>query len=302
MATDFAQEPGAGLDAAELPSYAPMLAAFHRACAAPLRALVDLVPLSAGAIVLDMACGDGVYAPMLAERVGPTGRVVAVDRSAAFLQVAASHAAATAYAERISFKTGDIRRLPFDAGTFDGVWCAHSLYSLPDPLAALREMCRVTKPGGLVAVLENDTLHHHLLPWPADLELALRQAQLEDLQQSASQADKFYIGRQLREVFALAGLEDCALSAHSIDHCAPLSADERTFLGEYLADLASRARSHLDSAAQRAIDLLINPASELFLLNQPSFFSSHLELLAWGRRPAVAAEKPAAGYAMRCRG
>ena len=56
-----------------------MLAAYHRAFAAELRVMVDTLPLAPGSVVLDMACGDGVYTPWLAERVGPDGRLFAFE-------------------------------------------------------------------------------------------------------------------------------------------------------------------------------------------------------------------------------
>ena len=280
----FGREAGAGLSDHELPAYAPMLAAFHRACAADLQQIVADLRLQPGDRVLDMACGDGVFSVWLAERVGANGRVVGVDLSPAYLEVARKHAAQSQYAELISFELGDIARLPFADGAFDFVWCAHSLYSLPDPVAALRELRRITKVGGSVGILENDTLHHHLLPWPAELELAVRSAQLADLENSTPNASKFYIGRNLCRVFAMVDLAECSVSTYTIDHRAPLSADERFFLGDYLNDLGQRARPYLDAAAQRAFDLLIDPESALYLLTRADFFSSQLELVALGRK------------------
>jgi SAM-dependent methyltransferase len=285
---EFGREAGAGLGDDELPAYAPMLAAFHRACAADLRRIVGSLPLRPGDRVLDMACGDGVYSAWLAEHVGPDGRVVGVDLSPAYLRVAREHVAASPQHDLIEFRLGDIAGLPFADDEFDLVWCAHSLYSLPDPLAALRELGRVTRPGGSIAILENDTLHHHLLPWPAELELAVRSAQLAALEAGSQATGKFYIGRNLCGAFEQAGLDECAVTSFSIDHHAPLSADERLFLGDYLADLGQRARPHLDAAARTAFDLLIDPESELYLLNRDDFFSSHLELLAVGRVGRVA--------------
>lgn len=281
---EFGQEVGAGLDGAALPAYAPMLAAFHRACAASLRAIVGEIPLRHGSRVLDMACGDGVYTAWLAERVGPRGHVVGVDIAPAYLHLARRHAAAAGLRARVSFEIGAIEGLPFADGEFDLAWCAHSLYSLPDPLAALRELRRVVRPGGTVAILENDTLHHMLLPWPAELELAVRQAQLDALRAASDDAAKFYIGRNLCGAFAAAGLAHCHTQTRTIDHRAPLSPDERTYLGSYLQDLAERARPHLDAAARDAFDRLLAPDSEAYLLDQPSFFASHLEITAWAER------------------
>src|SRR5262245_60112589 len=61
---------------AQLPAYAPMLAAYQRAHAAELRVMIADLPLRVGDHVLDMACGAGVYSVWLAEHIAPHGTVV----------------------------------------------------------------------------------------------------------------------------------------------------------------------------------------------------------------------------------
>lgn len=288
---DFGREAGAGLSDDELPAYAPMLAAFHRTCASDLQKIIADLPIKPGARVLDMACGDGAYSLWLAERVGPTGSVIGVDRSTAYLDVAREQARSSPLSPIISFQQGDIAELPFADDSFDLVWCAHSLYSLPDPVAALHELRRVASVGGHVAILENDTLHHHLLPWPAELELAVRSAQLDALEAEVDGSGKFYIGRDLCRVFDMVDLSACCVTSYTIDHRAPLSADERIFLGAYLEDLGKRARPYMDVATRTAFDLLLRPYSSLYLLDRGDFFSSHLELVAVGTKQAEATLK-----------
>ncbi len=294
---DFGREAGAGLSDDELPAYAPMLAAFQRTCASELQKIIADLPIKPGDRVLDLACGAGAYSVWLAEQVGPTGSLVGLDRSIAYLDQARQHASGHALSPIISFQQGDIAELPFADNTFDVVWCAHSLYSLPNPVAALHELRRVARVGGHVAVLENDTLHHHLLPWPIELELAVRSAQLAALEADVNGSGKFYIGRDLCRVFDMVDLTACCVTSYTIDHRAPLSADEHTFLAAYLEDLGKRARPFLDVAARAAFDLLLRPDSSLYLLNRADFFSSHLELVAVGSKQAEAAlkERPAGG-------
>ncbi len=280
----FGEEVRSGLDGDALPGYAAMLSAFHRACAPALQGIVAELPIEPGARVLDMACGDGFYSVWLAERVGATGHVIGVDIAPAYLDLARKQAWSSAVADHISFQTADIGGLPFADGEFDMVWCAHSLYSLPDPLAALRELRRVVRPGGLVAILENDTLHHMLLPWPAELELVVRQAQLDALRETTRLTGKFYIGRNLCGAFRTAELTACGVRTYTVDHRAPLTADERVYLESYLRDLADRARPYLDDAERTAFDMLLDPGSDLFMLDQPHFFASQLEIVAWARK------------------
>lgn len=273
----FANEVGQGLAGDELPAYAPMLAAYQRAHARELREMIGALPLRQGDRVLDMACGAGVYSRWLAERARPSGLVVGVDISRAFLGQARAHPDRSS---GLAWQIGDVADLPFADGTFDLVWCAQSMYSLPDPLAALRELARVTRPGGTVAVFENDMLHHLVLPWPADLELAVRQAQLQSVQATASEPAKFFIGRELCAVFAEAGLRNCRVRPYSAVRQAPLGADERCYLAGYLHDLGERARPLLEPALRAQFDELVTPGAPGYLLDQPGFYVTYIDMLA----------------------
>jgi SAM-dependent methyltransferase len=260
-----------------------MTHAYHRAHAATLRALIAALPLTATSRVLDLASGDGCYSIWLAERAG---LVVGVDLSAACLDIARRNAAAAPHAERISFERAEAAALPFEDGSFDLAWCAQSLFSLPDPLAMMREMVRVTRRGGHIAVFESDSLHQLLLPWPPELELAVRQAQMAALaaQHGTSGVDRFYIGRNLRGLFHQCGIESCSIRTLAIDMHAPLNPDEELFLSLYVADLRERAWSRLSESARAAFDMLFDPRAATYLPRRPDFHLAHLETLALGRK------------------
>ena len=284
MTTSFAREPGAGLADQSLPGYAEMLDAYHRAREHELRALVAELPIVSGDRVLDVASGDGCYSLWLADR---GAQVVGVDRSPAYLALARERAASRPQARRVRFEMADAGALPFADAAFDLAWCAQSFYSLPDPLAALREMIRVTRPGGHIAVLENDTLHHVLLPWPAELEVAVRHAQLRALsaEHAGQGLDKFYIGRNLCGIFRQCGIDRCEVRTFPVERHAPLSDDEERFLGGYFADLRERAWPYMDDAARAAFDMLFDPCAKTYLIRQPDFHLTHLEALAIGFKP-----------------
>jgi ubiquinone/menaquinone biosynthesis C-methylase UbiE len=223
-----------------LPDYEPMLASYHAAFALELEAMVGTLPIWPGDLVLEMACGDGAYTPWLAARVGPEGGVVGLDVSTGYLGVARGHLRRAEHASRSRFVAGSIERPPFADGTFDAIWCAQSLFSLPEPVDAVSRMARLVKPGGLVAVLENDTLHQVLLPWPVELELAVRLAEWEALREEVAHPRKFYVGRRLVGVFREAGLVDLRVRSFASSRVAPLDEATRTFLGAYLEDLSGQ--------------------------------------------------------------
>lgn len=112
-----------------------------------------LVPrLERGQRVLDVGCGPGTVTTDLAARVAP-GTVVGVDSSAAVIELARAAASDVAGVE---FREGDAMALPFDDDEFDVVHAHQVLQHLSDPVSALREMRRVTRPGGVVAVRDAD--------------------------------------------------------------------------------------------------------------------------------------------------
>jgi len=274
-------------DCRGLPAYAPMLAAYQRGHAAELRAMIAALPLQHGDRVLDMACGEGVYTCWLAERVGPNGRVHGVDISAAYLALARERAAATAQRDIMSFQTGNIDSLPFDDDTFDLVWCAQSMYTLPDSERALRELRRVTRPGGTVAIFENDTLHQLVLPWPAELELAVRAAQIRSINETTPSSAKFFIGRDLCRSFAAADLPNCLVTPYTIVRQAPLTDDETYYLTWYLEDLGSRARAYLAPDARALFDQLLDPTSSRCLFDRPDFYVIYINLVARATKPSA---------------
>lgn len=283
MTTVFAKEPGAGLPDDELPAYTHMLHAYHRAHACDLRAILAAIPLALHDRVLDLACGDGCYTIWLAER---GAQVIGADLSPACLDLARQRADATPYAAKIHFEQVDAAALPFKDGEFDLGWCSQSLYSLPDPLAALHELARVIRTEGHIAILENDALHQIVLPWPADLELAVRQAQFKALaaEYGEQMVKKFYIGRDLCGLLQQVGIKPCVVRAFPVERRAPLVGDEQLFLKLYFADLRQRAWPYLSTAMRQAFDMLLDPCSETYLLRQHDFYLIYLELLVIGAK------------------
>jgi len=123
----------------------------HRWRTAENSAAYLLPHLRPGVSVLDVGCGPATITADFAVLVAP-GRVVGLDTSDAVLDIARAGVGDAA----IEFHRGDVMALPFDDGEFDVVHAHQVLQHLVDPAGALREMARVCRPGGLVAVRECD--------------------------------------------------------------------------------------------------------------------------------------------------
>jgi SAM-dependent methyltransferase len=101
-----------------------------------------------GGVVIDVGCGTGRALPALRQAVGPRGTVVAVDLTPEMLRHARAKGR-TAYATVI---LADARHLPFATASADAVFAAGLITHMPDTEAGLRQLARVTRPGGLLIV------------------------------------------------------------------------------------------------------------------------------------------------------
>lgn len=130
----------------------PSVVRSHAARTAANSAAYLLPRLDAGVTVLDIGCGPGSITVDLARRVEP-GHVHGIDRSDGVL------ADARARADRlgnVTFAVGDAYELELADDSFDVVHAHQVLQHLSDPVAALREMRRVCRPGGTIAVRDAD--------------------------------------------------------------------------------------------------------------------------------------------------
>jgi SAM-dependent methyltransferase len=104
--------------------------------------------LPRGGVVLDIGCGTGRALPALREAVGPHGTVIAADLTPEMLHQACLQGR-SAHATLV---IADARQLPLANASVDAVFAAGLISHLPDPEDGLRQLARVTRPGGLLIV------------------------------------------------------------------------------------------------------------------------------------------------------
>jgi ubiquinone/menaquinone biosynthesis C-methylase UbiE len=123
-----------------------------RAMFAPLtNALIEHAGIDEGQTVLDVAGGPGEPGLTIAEKVGPGGSVTCTDAVAEMVE-AARHEASRRGLGNVQFQQCTADSLPFPDNSFDTTVCRLGIMLVPDPPAAVREMLRVTKPGGRLAL------------------------------------------------------------------------------------------------------------------------------------------------------
>ena len=116
------------------------------------RFLVSRIDVAPTSTVLDVATGTAAVALELVRQKGCA--VVGVDQSPDMLEVARRRVQLAAATKQVRLVEGGADELPFDEGTFDALTFTYLLRYVDDPAATLRELARVVKPGGSIAMLE----------------------------------------------------------------------------------------------------------------------------------------------------
>jgi ubiquinone/menaquinone biosynthesis C-methylase UbiE len=112
---------------------------------------VERMSLVPGMNVLDVCCGMGGSALPAAERVGPTGKVLAIDLAQNLLHKGSKRAEAAGLTN-IEFRRGDLEVLPFPDQSFDAVISVFGIFFVPDLTGTIRGLWRLVRPHGLLAI------------------------------------------------------------------------------------------------------------------------------------------------------
>jgi SAM-dependent methyltransferase len=128
------------------------------------RRFLRFARIEPGQRVLEIGSGTGIVARDAALLVGSRGRVIGVDPSRVMTRAARRLARAHGYGANLTYAVGDGARLRYAADRFDRVFAVTVLLHVSDSAAILREMVRVARPGGIVAIQDQDfgalTLDH----------------------------------------------------------------------------------------------------------------------------------------------
>lgn len=115
------------------------------------RRTIELLGLSEGERVLDVCCGSGASAIPAAQAVGPMGSVIGVDLAENLLELARTKARKHSLTN-VQFESGDMTALRFADGSFDAIVCVFGIFFVPEMEVALRELKRVLRSSGRVAI------------------------------------------------------------------------------------------------------------------------------------------------------
>jgi SAM-dependent methyltransferase len=239
------------------------------------RYLLDRIGVSEGARSVDIGCGPQGLLDLLAERVGPTGRVIGVERDEEAVSLARQFVAERRLAN-VTVVHGDGRATGLPRKAFDLAIARLVLVNVPYPEEIVAEMAALVRPGGVVAFHEADYVSHTCDPplpaWNRLVDLLVGYS-------SANGIDLF-IGKKVPRLLREAGLVDIEMDP-VIHECPPGHA-RRTLLLEFAENLRDRliAAKFVSTAefddVVRAVRRHLDDPNTLVL--------SHLFVRAWGRR------------------
>jgi ubiquinone/menaquinone biosynthesis C-methylase UbiE len=246
-----------------------------------IHAAIQALQLTFGSRGLDAGCGIGLQALSLAEAVGSAGHVTGLDLSPALLAYGREMVEGAGLAERISFQQGDVRELPFDDATFDWAWSANCVgYAPLEPLPLVRELARVVKPGGSVAILAWSS--ERLLPGHPLLEarLGATSAGLAPFAKGKQPGSHF-----MRALgwFRDAGLKNLRAQTFAGDAHAPLTGDLCSALIALFQMRWSGVESELAPEELAAYRRLCLPQSPYFILDHPDYYAFFTYSMFCGR-------------------
>ncbi len=187
--------------------HAPAVVRHHAKRTAEEAAAFLLPELQPGMRLLDVGCGPGSITRGLAEIVAP-GQVIGLDMSSETLDAARRDAAARGL-ENLRYEIGSVYELAFPDASFDAAYAHQVFQHLREREVALREMLRVLRPGGLIAVRDVDwgTVAY----WPRDPWIdRFIEVHERTWYQNGGEPQ---MGRQLRALFNGAGIADVRITA-----------------------------------------------------------------------------------------
>jgi demethylmenaquinone methyltransferase/2-methoxy-6-polyprenyl-1,4-benzoquinol methylase len=237
-----------------------------------IRDAIRLLELPEGSSGLDAGCGIGNHALRLADAVGPDGHVTGLELLADFVTHAKNLAESSGLSDRISIRQGDVNDMPFADNAFDWAWSVDCVghVSIGEPLAGLREMARVVRPGGRVALLGYSS--QMLLPGHPRLEARLNA--------TASAMTFLCDGQPPTTHFPLAlgwfreaGFQDCAARTVVRTVHSPLDKGVRRALISLFGMLWGGLRGNMSATDREEFLRLTEQDSDDCVLDHPDYYA-----------------------------
>ncbi len=263
----------------------------HRSKALEREKMIHDLELKANSLVVDAGCGPGLWTPLLAQAIGPRGRIIGVDISLEALVTAQRRSYGKWYRKQIEYRRASLENLPLVPGTADVIFSANVSQYLPNPVATFEAMGRYLQAGGRLVIKDIDfgTMRFHNIDTHLQARVfrAREQWEQERVKQGFAFEDS-WVGSKLAGYLRAAGYEEIEERSYQIVRRYPLPSDFRYYLqgiGEWFMcegapllageDMQEWRRCFLDEA-----DNMLD--AENFMSEETEFVVSGV----WNRRTA----------------
>ena len=260
--------------------YSRKLHLFNTFAEPELRRLIGGLGLRPGMRVPDAGCGTGEALNWLLEEVGPTGTVVGVDLAAAHVQVARQRAAPP-----LQVVQGDLLQAPFAPASFDFIWCVNTINHLHDPVAGMKRLAVLLRPGGRIALGQSSLLPDMYFAWDSRLERLVNDAVRQYYRERYCLDERDLASvRSLVGVLRQAQLRGVAARTVMIERVSPVDAATESYLVEaiFRATWGERVRPYLSEDDYAKLVRLCEPRDSLYALKRPDFHFLQSFTLAMG--------------------
>lgn len=238
--------------------------------------LLDQIGVGPGDRVLDLGCGPRGSLELLADRVGPSGAVVGLEKDPQTAALARAFVRERGLAG-VEIIEGDARATSLPRASFDVVHARLVLVNVPEPEEIVREMVALARPGGVVASHEADYATHRCEPPHASWErlFAVYEAHARD------EGIDLFIGRRAHSLFRAAGLDD--LRVNPLIHVYPPGHPRRRIFLDFIDNTGARLQGGGRIGADE-LDAHVKALHE-HLARPDVLVISHLFFQVWGRTP-----------------
>jgi SAM-dependent methyltransferase len=249
--------------------YSRKLQLFNAFAEPELRRLIENLSLGPGMRILDAGCGTGEALHWLLEATESAGEVVGIDLSAAHVNTASRRTS-----PRIRVLQADLSNVPLPSSSFDFIWCVNTINHLHDPVAGVRRLATLLRPGGRIALGQSALLPDMYFAWDSRLERVTNEA-----------VRQYYRGRyhleerDLASVRAIVGvlrraqLHSVTARTVMIERVSPVGGTTESYLLEaiFRDTWGERLRPYLSDDDYAELVRLCDPQHPHFALRRPDF-------------------------------
>lgn len=205
----------------------------HRSKLAEREQMIRDLHLKRGSCVVDAGCGPGLWTPLLAQALGPQGRILGVDISLEALITARQRSQNTWYQEQVVYQQSTIEHLPVSPGSIQNIFTANVSQYLAQPVETFRALGHYLTPGGQLTVKDIDfgTLRFYTVD--PTLQARIFQARESWERQRVLKGFMYedsWVGSKLAGYLRAAGYEHVRERGYKVTRRAPLTPDVRTYL------------------------------------------------------------------------